>query len=1013
MHRRKPLPHRLSLLLLPLAWLAGCQAPPPEAYASRGHAEGDGVAIGRNAAGEVCRHYVLANGGADIYCGAWKQPAARVRPVADSGALAAQASRFTAALAPRVVDCGAPQPLAFAGADAALQMACTRAAGGWPQTALVAQAGGRVWVADGVTPVLPAMERSIGVLTGRVSPEDAASAGPPPGATRSLGVDDIGLYQALMRDGADANREGNWEQAAALFRHAVEVQEKGLVQEKGPGRNRAAPVDALTALAVQLSNQGRFTEAHATFARAEALAAGANSATAPLLKARLAHYRGLDALNQGQPQQALELLRGAETLYAATLPPGVVEPAPQASLASQFAPTPGTSLLGANANVRPALDASTLEALLGIIETRRNQAIALRALGDTPGALEAADSAEAFARAQGLTNARVSAFVYRTAGVTVLGSDRPGDAVNKLDASVTAFTRGLPRTLSLAAAQFRRAEALLRDGKPAEAVAVCQGGTELLRDLKQGVDGTLLQPCLAAYAIQVRAAADPQPLLADMFETAQLTRGAITSEQIQRAAVRLAASPDIGRVLRARDDAEAKLDELLRQKDQLSSPDAATPPERLAELDAQVTQARTALAQAEDELQAALPTYNALVQQVVPAATLFGVLRPGEAFAAISLGETEGWTFLLRDHVIRVGHIDGGAGRIGRLVARVRASIEPAGSTLPVFDVAAAQELYTAALGEVAPGLDGAAAFSVAPTGALLSLPFEVLLTGPADSAKLADAPFLVKRFPIVHVPSAANLVSLRRPGLRAARPWFGFGDFRPIDRAQAARLYPGTGCAESAAQLASLPVLPGARAELEAVRRELGAAPADQLLGSAFTRSAVMKQHLLDYRILHFATHALLPSEIACQQEPAIVTSVPPGEQGAGLLTATDVLLGLKLDADAIVLSACNTGGSGGRDGGESLSGLARSFFFAGARALMVTHWDVDDQAGAYLVAKTLAGLQDGGGLAPALRKVQLEMLATAGYEQPFFWAPVVVIGESGGAASVAGVSPPHFAGL
>ena len=153
MHRRKPLPHRLSLLLLPLAWLAGCQAPPPEAYASRGHAEGDGVAIGRNAAGEVCRHYVLANGGADIYCGAWKQPAARVRPVADSGALAAQASRFTAALAPRVVDCGAPQPLAFAGADAALQMACTRAAGGWPQTALVAQAGGRVWVADGATPV--------------------------------------------------------------------------------------------------------------------------------------------------------------------------------------------------------------------------------------------------------------------------------------------------------------------------------------------------------------------------------------------------------------------------------------------------------------------------------------------------------------------------------------------------------------------------------------------------------------------------------------------------------------------------------------------------------------------------------------------------------------------------------------------------------------------------------------------------------------------------------------------
>lgn len=1007
MHRRTLPPRHLALLLLPLVLLAGCESPPPEAYAGGARAEGDGVAIGRNAAGEVCRQYVLSTGGADIYCGEWKQPAARVRPVAGTGALEEQASRFAASLAPRIVNCGPPQPVAFAGADAALQMTCTRAAGAWPQTALVAQAGGRSWVADGVTPVVPAMQRSIGVLTGRVSPEAASSAGPPPSATRSLGVNDINRYQALMRDGADANRDGNWEQSASLFRSAVEL------QEKGPGRTSAAPVDALVALAVQLSNQGRFAEARATFARAEALASGGTAATAPLLTARLAHYRGLDQLNQGHPEQALELLRLAETLYAATLPAGVVEPASQASLTSQFAPTPASSLLGGSANVRPALDPSTLEALIGIIETRRNQAIALEALGDSTGAQEAADSAEVFARAQGLTNARVSAFVYRTAGLTVLDGDQPGAAVTKLDASVTAFSRGLPRTLSLAQTQFRQAQALLKQGKPDEAVAVCQLASALLRDLKQGVDGTLLQPCLAAYAIQARTAADPQPLLVEMFETAQLTRGAITSEQIQRAAVRLAAAPEIGRVLRSRDDAEAKLNELLRQKDELSGPEAAQPDARIAELDAQIAQARAALAQADDDLQAALPNYNALVQQVVPAATLFGVLRPGEAFAAISLGQSEGWTFLLRDHLVRVGHIEGGTGRIGKLVARVRASIEPANGALPAFDVAAAQELYAATLGDVAPGLDGAAAFSVAPTGALLSLPFELLLTGPGSATALADAPFLVKRFPIVHVPSAANLVSLRRAGARAARPWFGFGDFQPIDRAQAARLYPGAACAESAAQLASLPALPGARAELEAVRRELGAGPSDQLVGSSFTRRAVLKQNLLDFRILHFATHALLPSEIACQQEPAIVTSVPPGEQGAGLLSSTDVLLGLKLQADVIVLSACNTGGAGGRDGGESLSGLARSFFFAGARALMVSHWDVDDQAGAYLVARTLAGLQAGSGLAPALRKVQLEMLATAGYEQPFFWAPVVVIGEGGGPGAVAQVPSPRAAGL
>ena len=80
-----------------------------------------------------------------------------------------------------------------------------------------------------------------------------------------------------------------------------------------------------------------------------------------------------------------------------------------------------------------------------------------------------------------------------------------------------------------------------------------------------------------------------------------------------------------------------------------------------------------------------------------------------------------------------------------------------------------------------------------------------------------------------------------------------------------------------------------------------------------------------------------------------------------------------------------------------------------------MVTHWAMDDQAGAYLVTKTLAGMQTGaqGGLAPALRKVQLEMMATTGYDHPFFWAPAVVIGEGGGPATVAAVSLPRIAGL
>ena len=122
-------------------------------------------------------------------------------------------------------------------------------------------------------------------------------------------------------------------------------------------------------------------------------------------------------------------------------------------------------------------------------------------------------------------------------------------------------------------------------------------------------------------------------------------------------------------------------------------------------------------------------------------------------------------------------------------------------------------------------------------------------------------------------------------------------------------------------------------------------------------------------------------------------------------LLTASDVM-GMHLDANLVILSACNSGGPGGKTAGESLSGLARAFFFAGARALMVTHWSVNDQVTAYLIADTLRRMraEPSLGVAGALRQAQLAMLADAGHglpaevAHPFFWAPFAIIGDGGG---------------
>ncbi len=192
---------------------------------------------------------------------------------------------------------------------------------------------------------------------------------------------------------------------------------------------------------------------------------------------------------------------------------------------------------------------------------------------------------------------------------------------------------------------------------------------------------------------------------------------------------------------------------------------------------------------------------------------------------------------------------------------------------------------------------------------------------------------------------------------------------------------------------------------ELSLARRIFGADAGDVREGTDFTVGTVQSLPLKDFKIVHFATHALLPSELACQDEPAIVTSTPSGAQDAkgALLTASEVA-GLKLDADAVILSACNSGGPGGTTAGESLAGLARSFFYAGARSLLVTHWEVDDSTATYLVSKTLLTLQTdkAEGLANALHTAQIAYLDRTDIDQPlkhpYYWAPFALVGEGGG---------------
>jgi CHAT domain-containing protein len=136
---------------------------------------------------------------------------------------------------------------------------------------------------------------------------------------------------------------------------------------------------------------------------------------------------------------------------------------------------------------------------------------------------------------------------------------------------------------------------------------------------------------------------------------------------------------------------------------------------------------------------------------------------------------------------------------------------------------------------------------------------------------------------------------------------------------------------------------------------------------------------------------------------EPALVPTPPPHAtaDNNGLLTASEIAT-LRLNADLVILSACNTAAAEGTSDAGGLSGLAKAFFYAGARALLVSHWQVLSEATVRLITGTFAALaQDPSiGRAEALRRSMMTMLDPASppeFAHPAAWAPFVVVGEGG----------------
>ncbi len=359
----------------------------------------------------------------------------------------------------------------------------------------------------------------------------------------------------------------------------------------------------------------------------------------------------------------------------------------------------------------------------------------------------------------------------------------------------------------------------------------------------------------------------------------------------------------------------------------------------------------------------------------------------------------------------------------------------------PPFDASRAHRLYEALFGKVGDLIRGKHLLVVS-AGALGQLPFHVLVTtkpAPGVSIDMRRVAWLASSNAITVLPATSSLLALRQ-NVRASagsEPFIGFGNpvlngtqcgqviipdkcpneemmavnadaqSRSIRRAAKISTYFREGLADVAA-LKGLCPLPDTAHELKCVARSLGADQSSTFLGGDMTEAAIKKASLFRYRIIHFATHGLLAGEMAtlskARAEPALVMTPPKvaTEEDDGLLTASEIAK-LKLDADWVVMSACNTAAGGTRNA-DALSGLARAFFYAGARALLVSHWPVNSYAATQLTSRTFSELQKNAtmGRSEAFRRAMLALIddkQRPWAAHPSVWAPFVVVGEGASA--------------
>jgi CHAT domain-containing protein/tetratricopeptide (TPR) repeat protein len=532
--------------------------------------------------------------------------------------------------------------------------------------------------------------------------------------------------------------------------------------------------------------------------------------------------------------------------------------------------------------------------------------------------------------------------------------------------------------------------------------------------------------------------ASHQQLGREAMEVSQRAYSSLTAAALQQMVVRFAngggALADL--VRESQDLAAFERDEDRRLADELSKPLSAQDANLIDSLRKTVVAIESKLSANTARIEREFPDYATFASpKPLKMEDVQPLLGPDEAMLFYLVGEKETYAFTVTREKFDWKAIPiGGAAMTEKVVSfrrgldldRLGAAVAKS-ERVRLFDLNLANELYTILIGPFEEVVKDKKKLLIVPSGALTALPFHIMVTKkpaagiPERLEGYREAAWLIKRQAVTVLPSVASLQALRifASGTRAAKPMIGFGDpvFNPDAKPSSrARLAANSSARNLAKQpygdfwqgpqvdrtklAQGLPRLPDTADELRAVGKDVGASMSDIHLGKDASEATVKRLPLADYRIVYFATHGLVAGTVKGLGEPSLALSIPaqPSELDDGLLTASEVAQ-LKLNADWVVLSACNTAAGDSPDA-EALSGLARAFFYAGARALLVSHWAMSSDAATRLTTSTFDILKVDPTIdrAEALRRAELTYLNDTSDRQnayPAFWGPFEIVGE------------------